>query len=161
MDRGSPLLESVVLITSNIVIHGKISQADGATVISRIHEREFPISEFKIFMPLRNTRALEANKCKIHVENECISVRIIEDVVNFRHANLELGSFLVDVMVSTTDFAQHTLDKAERICNLFAALLSNIGMRTILVDTCGYSTRMEEAEVEEVAVMGKFQRYEP
>ncbi|MED6206315.1 K(+) efflux antiporter 5, variant 2 [Stylosanthes scabra] len=43
--------------------------------------------------------------------------------------SLELGSFMAGVMVSTTDFAQHTLDQVEPIRNLFAALfLSSIGM---------------------------------
>ncbi|XP_059629424.1 K(+) efflux antiporter 5 isoform X2 [Cornus florida] len=43
--------------------------------------------------------------------------------------SLELGSFLAGVMISTTDFAQHTLDQVEPIRNLFAALfLSSIGM---------------------------------
>ncbi|XAR71780.1 hypothetical protein NMG60_11018192 [Bertholletia excelsa] len=43
--------------------------------------------------------------------------------------SLELGSFLAGVMISTTEFAQHTLDQVEPIRNLFAALfLSSIGM---------------------------------
>ncbi|XP_031258084.1 serine/threonine-protein kinase BRI1-like 1 [Pistacia vera] len=43
--------------------------------------------------------------------------------------SLELGSFMAGVMISTTDFAQHTLDQVEPIRNLFAALfLSSIGM---------------------------------
>ncbi|KAJ0713957.1 putative cation/H+ exchanger, sodium/solute symporter superfamily [Helianthus annuus] len=43
--------------------------------------------------------------------------------------SLELGSFVAGVMISTTDFAQHTLDQVEPIRNLFAALfLSSIGM---------------------------------
>ncbi|KAK4283186.1 hypothetical protein QN277_000167 [Acacia crassicarpa] len=43
--------------------------------------------------------------------------------------SLELGSFVAGVMISTTDFAQHTLDQLEPIRNLFAALfLSSIGM---------------------------------
>ncbi|KAK8495116.1 hypothetical protein V6N12_047112 [Hibiscus sabdariffa] len=43
--------------------------------------------------------------------------------------SLELGSFVAGVMISTTDFAQHTLNQVEPIRNLFAALfLSGIGM---------------------------------
>lgn len=43
--------------------------------------------------------------------------------------SLELGSFVAGVMISTTDFAQHTLEQVEPIRNLFAALfLSSIGM---------------------------------
>ncbi|QCD95104.1 monovalent cation:H+ antiporter-2 [Vigna unguiculata] len=43
--------------------------------------------------------------------------------------SLELGSFMAGVMISTTDFGQHTLDQVEPIRNLFAALfLSSIGM---------------------------------
>ncbi|KAJ4956998.1 hypothetical protein NE237_013781 [Protea cynaroides] len=43
--------------------------------------------------------------------------------------SLELGSFVAGVMLSTTDFAQHTLDQVEPIRNLFSALfLSSIGM---------------------------------
>uniref|UniRef100_A0A0D6R1S4 Cation/H+ exchanger transmembrane domain-containing protein n=1 Tax=Araucaria cunninghamii TaxID=56994 RepID=A0A0D6R1S4_ARACU len=43
--------------------------------------------------------------------------------------SLELGSFAAGVMISTTDFAQHTLEQIEPIRNLFAALfLSSIGM---------------------------------
>ncbi|XP_022724976.1 K(+) efflux antiporter 5-like isoform X6 [Durio zibethinus] len=43
--------------------------------------------------------------------------------------SLELGSFVAGVMISTTDFAQHTLDQVEPIRNLFSALfLSGIGM---------------------------------
>ncbi|XP_050267057.1 K(+) efflux antiporter 5 [Quercus robur] len=43
--------------------------------------------------------------------------------------SLELGSFVAGVMISTTDFAQHTLDQVEPIRNFFAALfLSSIGM---------------------------------
>ncbi|XP_057509041.1 K(+) efflux antiporter 5-like isoform X2 [Actinidia eriantha] len=43
--------------------------------------------------------------------------------------SLELGSFVAGVMISTTDFAQRTLDQVEPIRNLFAALfLSSIGM---------------------------------
>ncbi|KAL6008009.1 hypothetical protein ACLOJK_033514 [Asimina triloba] len=43
--------------------------------------------------------------------------------------SLELGSFVAGMMISTTDFGQHTLDQVEPIRNLFAALfLSSIGM---------------------------------
>jgi len=43
--------------------------------------------------------------------------------------SLELGSFVAGVMLSTTEFAQHTLEQVEPIRNLFAALfLSSIGM---------------------------------
>ncbi|OAY84817.1 K(+) efflux antiporter 5 [Ananas comosus] len=43
--------------------------------------------------------------------------------------SLELGSFVAGVMISTTDFAQHTLEQVEAIRNLFAALfLASIGM---------------------------------
>ncbi|EEC74434.1 hypothetical protein OsI_09822 [Oryza sativa Indica Group] len=43
--------------------------------------------------------------------------------------SLELGSFLAGVMISTTDFAHHTLEQVEPIRNLFAALfLASIGM---------------------------------
>ncbi|CAI8593559.1 unnamed protein product [Vicia faba] len=40
--------------------------------------------------------------------------------------SLELGSFMAGVMISTTDFAQHTLDQVEPIRNLFAALFLSI-----------------------------------
>lgn len=43
--------------------------------------------------------------------------------------SLELGSFAAGVMISTTDFAHHTLEQVEPIRNLFAALfLCSIGM---------------------------------
>ncbi|KAI4379530.1 hypothetical protein MLD38_005811 [Melastoma candidum] len=43
--------------------------------------------------------------------------------------SLELGSFAVGVVISTTDLAQHTLEQVEPIRNFFAALfLANIGM---------------------------------
>lgn len=43
--------------------------------------------------------------------------------------SLELGSFLAGVMISTTDFAHHTMEQVEAIRNLFAALfLASIGM---------------------------------
>ncbi|XP_031494043.1 K(+) efflux antiporter 5 isoform X2 [Nymphaea colorata] len=43
--------------------------------------------------------------------------------------SLELGSFVAGIMISTTDFAHHTLVQVEPIRNLFAALfLSSIGM---------------------------------
>ncbi|XP_020572862.1 K(+) efflux antiporter 5 isoform X2 [Phalaenopsis equestris] len=43
--------------------------------------------------------------------------------------SLELGSFVAGVMISTTGFAQHTLEQVEPIRNLFAALfLASIGM---------------------------------
>ncbi|KAL0359007.1 UNVERIFIED_CONTAM: K(+) efflux antiporter 5 [Sesamum angustifolium] len=43
--------------------------------------------------------------------------------------SLELGSFVAGVMISTTEFAQHTLDQVEPIRNFFAALfLASIGM---------------------------------
>ncbi|KAI3458245.1 hypothetical protein Pfo_014908 [Paulownia fortunei] len=43
--------------------------------------------------------------------------------------SLELGSFVAGVMISTTEFAQHTLNQVEPIRNFFAALfLSSIGM---------------------------------
>ncbi|GAA0161746.1 hypothetical protein LIER_17990 [Lithospermum erythrorhizon] len=43
--------------------------------------------------------------------------------------SLELGSFVAGVMISTSEFAKHTLDQVEPIRNLFAALfLSSIGM---------------------------------
>ncbi|KAK6121721.1 hypothetical protein DH2020_044531 [Rehmannia glutinosa] len=43
--------------------------------------------------------------------------------------SLELGSFVAGVMISSTEFAQHTLHQVEPIRNLFAALfLSSIGM---------------------------------
>ncbi|XLS70748.1 hypothetical protein HN51_027613, partial [Arachis hypogaea] len=42
---------------------------------------------------------------------------------------LELGLFMVAIMVSTKDFAQYTLDQVELIRNLFAAIfLWSIGM---------------------------------
>ncbi|KAL3650448.1 K(+) efflux antiporter 5 [Castilleja foliolosa] len=43
--------------------------------------------------------------------------------------SLELGSFVAGLMISTTEFSQHTLDQVEPIRNFFAALfLSSIGM---------------------------------
>ncbi|XP_051143756.1 K(+) efflux antiporter 5 [Andrographis paniculata] len=43
--------------------------------------------------------------------------------------SLELGSFVAGLMISTTEFAQHTLKEVEPIRNFFAALfLSSIGM---------------------------------
>lgn len=43
--------------------------------------------------------------------------------------SLELGSFAAGVMISTTDFAQHTFEQVDPIRNLFAALfLASIGM---------------------------------
>ncbi|KAL8049782.1 hypothetical protein ABFX02_06G041700 [Erythranthe guttata] len=43
--------------------------------------------------------------------------------------SLELGSFVAGVMISSTEFAQHTLKQVEPIRNFFAALfLSSIGM---------------------------------
>ncbi|KAL6526941.1 K(+) efflux antiporter 5 [Orobanche gracilis] len=43
--------------------------------------------------------------------------------------SLELGSFVAGVMISTTEFAQHTLHQVEPVRNFFAALfLSSIGM---------------------------------
>ncbi|KAL8543871.1 hypothetical protein ACS0TY_004430 [Phlomoides rotata] len=43
--------------------------------------------------------------------------------------SLELGSFVAGVMISTTEFTQHTLNQVESIRNFFAALfLSSIGM---------------------------------
>lgn len=43
--------------------------------------------------------------------------------------SLELGSFVAGVMISTTEFGQHTLEQVEPIRNLFAALfLASIGM---------------------------------
>ncbi|KAK6135280.1 hypothetical protein DH2020_030981 [Rehmannia glutinosa] len=43
--------------------------------------------------------------------------------------SLELGSFVAGVMISTTEFAQHTSNQVEPIRNFFAALfLSSIGM---------------------------------
>ncbi|XP_020270841.1 K(+) efflux antiporter 4-like [Asparagus officinalis] len=43
--------------------------------------------------------------------------------------SLELGSFAAGVMISTTDFSQHTLEQIEPIRNFFAALfLASIGM---------------------------------
>ncbi|KAJ1691101.1 hypothetical protein LUZ63_015256 [Rhynchospora breviuscula] len=43
--------------------------------------------------------------------------------------SLELGSFAAGVMISTTDFAQHTLEQIEPIRNFFAAFfLASIGM---------------------------------
>ncbi|KAJ6358406.1 hypothetical protein OIU76_000166 [Salix suchowensis] len=45
--------------------------------------------------------------------------------------SLELGSFVAGVMISTTDFAQHTLEQVEPIRNLFTALF-------FLVLECSY-----------------------
>ncbi|KAL1531475.1 K(+) efflux antiporter 5 [Salvia divinorum] len=43
--------------------------------------------------------------------------------------SLELGSFVAGIMISTTEFTQHTLNQVEPIRNFFAALfLSSIGM---------------------------------
>ncbi|XP_042032852.1 K(+) efflux antiporter 5-like [Salvia splendens] len=43
--------------------------------------------------------------------------------------SLELGSFVAGIMISTTEFTQHTLNQVEPVRNLFAALfLSSIGM---------------------------------
>ncbi|XP_042034511.1 K(+) efflux antiporter 5-like [Salvia splendens] len=43
--------------------------------------------------------------------------------------SLELGSFVAGIMISTTEYTQHTLNQVEPVRNLFAALfLSSIGM---------------------------------
>ncbi|KAL3676837.1 hypothetical protein R1sor_026785 [Riccia sorocarpa] len=43
--------------------------------------------------------------------------------------SLELGAFVAGVMISSTDYAQHTLEQVEPIRNLFSALfLASIGM---------------------------------
>ncbi|CAL9163370.1 unnamed protein product [Musa hybrid cultivar] len=56
----------------------------------------------------------------------CLLLTWVSDYLGL---SLELGSFIAGVMISTTDFAQHTLDQVEAIRNLFAALfLASIGM---------------------------------
>ncbi|KAJ0968663.1 hypothetical protein J5N97_025580 [Dioscorea zingiberensis] len=56
----------------------------------------------------------------------CLSLAWCSDKLGL---SLELGAFVAGVMISTTDFAQHTLEQVEAIRNLFAALfLASIGM---------------------------------
>ncbi|XP_078154205.1 K(+) efflux antiporter 5-like isoform X3 [Carex rostrata] len=56
----------------------------------------------------------------------CLLLAWCSDVLGL---SLELGSFVAGVMISTTDFAQHTMEQVEAIRNLFAALfLASIGM---------------------------------
>ncbi|KAJ8429372.1 hypothetical protein Cgig2_033204 [Carnegiea gigantea] len=62
-------------------------------------------------------------------DENSVEVRAIAMCSDKLGLSLELGSFVAGVMISTTDFAQHTLDQVEPIRNLFAALfLSSIGM---------------------------------
>ncbi|OEL37611.1 K(+) efflux antiporter 5 [Dichanthelium oligosanthes] len=57
------------------------------------------------------------------------SVKFLPVHCDYFGLSLELGSFLAGVMISTTDFAHHTLEQVEAIRNLFAALfLASIGM---------------------------------
>ncbi|XP_015581866.1 K(+) efflux antiporter 5 isoform X2 [Ricinus communis] len=58
--------------------------------------------------------------------------------------SLELGSFVAGVMISTTDFAQHTLDQVEPIRNLFAALFLSVvktAVAAVVTKAFGYSIR--------------------
>ncbi|CAK9206897.1 unnamed protein product [Sphagnum troendelagicum] len=56
----------------------------------------------------------------------CLLVAWISDKLGL---SLELGAFVAGVMISTTEFAEHTLEQVEPIRNLFASLfLASIGM---------------------------------
>ncbi|XP_074562627.1 K(+) efflux antiporter 5-like isoform X1 [Curcuma longa] len=56
----------------------------------------------------------------------CLLLAWVSDYLGL---SLELGSFVAGVMISTTDYAHHTLEQVEAIRNLFAALfLACIGM---------------------------------
>nr|KAJ0192764.1 hypothetical protein LSAT_V11C800392520 [Lactuca sativa] len=90
---------SVWCITFNMVIHATVSEADGATT-NELYQ--------------------------LAAVAFCLLSAWCSDKLGL---SLELGSFVAGVMISTTDFAQHTLDQVEPIRNLFAALfLSSIGM---------------------------------
>ncbi|TVU48535.1 hypothetical protein EJB05_08174 [Eragrostis curvula] len=58
-----------------------------------------------------------------------LMIQLSSQCSDYLGLSLELGSFLAGVMISTTDFAHHTLEQVEAIRNLFAALfLASIGM---------------------------------
>ncbi|XWS50648.1 hypothetical protein CRYUN_Cryun12cG0104400 [Craigia yunnanensis] len=54
--------------------------------------------------------------------------------------SLELGSFVAGVMISTTDFVQHTLDQVEPIRNLFASLFLS-AVAAVVSKAFGYCVR--------------------
>ncbi|KAM3316093.1 hypothetical protein ACQJBY_034307 [Aegilops geniculata] len=79
--------------------------------------------------------------------------------------SLELGSFLAGVMISTTDFAHHTLEQVEAIRNLFAALFLATVILVIIVKSIvitaviksfGYSIRTAFIVGLSLAQIGEF-----
>ncbi|CAL5364270.1 unnamed protein product [Camellia sinensis] len=94
---------SIGCIYIDLVIHSSLSKADDTVVISRTNEL-YQLASVAF----------------------CLLSAWCSDKLGL---SLELGSFVAGVMISTTDFAQHTLDQVEPIRNLFTALfLSSIGM---------------------------------
>ncbi|KAH7307255.1 hypothetical protein KP509_22G051700 [Ceratopteris richardii] len=117
-----------VLGGSTGVFHGVISMFRSLLLLflfltlSMILSRSFVPRFLKLMMRLSSQQTNEL--FQLAAVAFCLSV--CSDKLGL---SLELGSFVAGVMISTTDFAEHTLQQVEPIRNLFAALfLSSIGM---------------------------------
>eukprot|EP00250_Pteridium_aquilinum_P009929 c19034_g1_i3 orf=416-2194(+) len=119
-----------VLGGSSGVFHGVVSILRSLLLLalflalSMIVSRSFVPRFLKLMMRLSSQQTNELYQ--LAAVAFCLVVAWCSDKLGL---SLELGSFVAGVMISTTDFAEHTLQQVEPIRNLFAALfLSSIGM---------------------------------
>ncbi|KAI5062977.1 hypothetical protein GOP47_0021524 [Adiantum capillus-veneris] len=119
-----------VLGGSTGVFHGLVSMLRTLLLLalflalSMIISRSFVPRFLKLMMRLSSQQTNELYQ--LAAVAFCLVVAWCSDKLGL---SLELGSFVAGVMISTTDFAEHTLQQVEPIRNLFAALfLSSIGM---------------------------------
>lgn len=119
-----------VLGGSTGVFHGLVSMFRSLLLLalflalSIILSRSFVPRFLKLMMRLSSQQTNELYQ--LAAVAFCLVVAWCSDKLGL---SLELGSFVAGVMISTTDFAEHTLQQVEPIRNLFAALfLSSIGM---------------------------------
>lgn len=119
-----------VLGGSSGVFHGVVSIFRSLLLLalflalSMIIARSFVPRFLKLMMRLSSQQTNELYQ--LAAVAFCLVVAWCSDKLGL---SLELGSFVAGVMISTTDFAEHTLQQVEPIRNLFAALfLSSIGM---------------------------------
>eukprot|EP01018_Ginkgo_biloba_P001538 Gb_19622 [translate_table: standard] len=114
---SSGILQGIMSMTKSLVVLSAFFTA--ATVLSR--------SFVPRFLKLMISLSSQTNELyQLASVAFCLLVAWCSDKLGL---SLELGSFAAGVMISTTDFAQHTLEQVEPIRNLFAALfLASIGM---------------------------------
>ncbi|KAG6550179.1 hypothetical protein Mapa_008137 [Marchantia paleacea] len=111
------ILQGLFSMTRELVMLGAF------ITIAVLLSRSFVPQFFKLMMKL----SVQTNELyQLGAVAFCLLVAWCSDKAGL---SLELGAFVAGVMISSTDYSQHTLEQVEPIRNLFSALfLSSIGM---------------------------------